>query len=95
MYLINRDAYISPVSHLLSGGLLIGAFFIATDPVTSPLTTKGRWIFGIGVGTITMLIRVVGAYPEGVMFAVLLMNSVTPLINRLCKIVPAGGKPNV
>jgi electron transport complex protein RnfD len=95
MYLINRDAYISPVSHLLSGGLLIGAFFIATDPVTAPLTAKGRWIFGIGVGTITMLIRVVGAYPEGVMFSVLLMNSVTPLIDRLCKITPAGGKPNV
>ena len=95
MYLINRDAYISPLSHLFSGGLLIGAFFIATDPVTAPLTAKGRWIFGIGVGTITMLIRVVGAYPEGVMFVVLLMNSITPLIDRLCKVIPAGGKPNV
>ena len=95
MYLINRDAYISPLSHLCSGGLLIGAFFIATDPVTAPLTTKGRWIFGIGVGTITMLIRVVGEYPEGVMYSVLLMNAVTPLIDRLCKLIPAGGKPNV
>jgi len=94
-YLINSDAYIWPVCHLCSGGLLIGAFFIATDPVTAPLSTKGMWIFGIGVGTMTMLIRIVGEYPEGMMFAVLLMNAVTPLIDRFCKLVPAGGKPNV
>jgi electron transport complex protein RnfD len=94
-YLVNSDAYISPVSHLCSGGLLIGAFFIATDPVTAPLSTKGMWIFGIGVGTITMLIRIVGEYPEGVMFSILLMNALTPLIDRFCKLVPAGGKPNV
>lgn len=92
--LINPDAYISPLLHLATGGLLIGAFFIATDPVTAPLTAKGMWIFGIGVGTITMLIRIIGEYPEGVMYAVLLMNAVTPLIDRLCKLVPAGGKPN-
>ena len=94
-YLINSDAYASPVFHLCSGGLLIGAFFIATDPVTAPLSTKGMWIFGIGVGGITMLIRIVGEYPEGVMYSILLMNAVTPLIDRLCKLVPAGGKPNV
>jgi electron transport complex protein RnfD len=94
-YLINSDAYISPLVHLTSGGMLLGAFFIATDPVTSPLSTKGRWIFGVGVGTMTMLIRIVGEYPEGVMYAVLLMNAVTPLIDRFCKLVPAGGKPNV
>ena len=94
-YLINSDAYISPLIHLTSGGMLLGAFFIATDPVTSPLTTKGRWIFGIGVGTMTMLIRIVGEYPEGVMYAVLLMNALTPLIDRFCKLVPAGGKPHV
>ena len=93
-YLINPDAYISPLVHLTSGGMLICAFFIATDPVTAPLTAKGMWIFGIGVGTITMLIRIVGEYPEGVMFSILLMNAVTPLIDRLCKLVPAGGKPN-
>ena len=93
-YLINPDAYISPLVHLTSGGMLICAFFIATDPVTAPLTAKGMWIFGIGVGTITMLIRIVGEYPEGVMYAVLLMNATTPLIDRLCKLVPAGGKPN-
>ena len=81
--------------HLLSGGLLIGAFFIATDPVTAPLTRRGMWIFGVGVGAITMLIRIVGEYPEGVMFSVLLMNAVTPLIDRFCRKVPTGGKPNV
>jgi electron transport complex protein RnfD len=94
-WLINPEAYISPAMQLSSGGLLLGAFFIATDPVTAPLTIKGRWIFGIGVGTITMLIRTLGAYPEGVMFSILLMNSVTPLIDRFCKLVPAGGKGNV
>lgn len=92
-YLINRDAYMQPFFHLTSGGLLLGAFFIATDPVTAPLSRRGMWLFGLGVGTITMLIRIVGEYPEGVMFSVLLMNAVTPLIDRLCKRVPAGGKP--
>jgi len=92
-YVANPDAYIFPVAHLVSGGLLIGAFFIATDPVTAPLTKKGMWIFGIGVGTITMLIRIVGEYPEGVMFSVLLMNAMTPLIDRFCKLIPAGGEP--
>jgi electron transport complex protein RnfD len=94
-YLINREAYISPLGHLVGGGMLLCAFDIATDPVTAPLSTKGMWLFGIGVGALTMLIRVVGEYPEGVMYAVLLMNAVTPLIDRLCKLVPAGGKPNV
>ncbi|MBA7667314.1 Proton-translocating ferredoxin:NAD(+) oxidoreductase complex subunit D [subsurface metagenome] len=92
-YLIDSDAYVQPVFHLTSGAMLLCAFFIATDPVTVPLTTKGMWIFGIGVGAITMLIRIVGEYPEGVMYAVLLMNAVTPLIDRFCKLVPAGGKP--
>ncbi|MBU2596782.1 MAG: RnfABCDGE type electron transport complex subunit D, partial [Planctomycetes bacterium] len=58
------------------------------------LTKKGMWIFGAGVGALTMLIRLVGEYPEGVMFAILLMNSVTPLIDRFTKLTPAGGKPN-
>jgi electron transport complex protein RnfD len=92
-YLINPEAYISPLTHLCSGGLLIGAFFIATDPVTAPLTRRGMWLFGIGVGSITMLIRIVGEYPEGMMYSVLLMNAVTPLIDRLFKRIPAGGKP--
>jgi len=93
-YLIDSSTYVQPLYHVTSGALLLGAFFIATDPVTAPLTRRGMWLFGIGVGAITMLIRIVGAYPEGMMFAVLLMNAVTPLIDRLCKRIPAGGKPN-
>jgi len=89
------DPYVQPFLHLTSGGLLLGAFFIATDPVTAPLTRRGMWIFGAGVGTITMLIRIVGEYPEGVMYSVLLMNAVTPLIDRLCKRIPRGGEPGV
>lgn len=94
-YFINPNAYISPVTHLTTGGLLLCALFIATDPVTAPLTAKGMWIFGIIVGSLIMLIRIVGEYPEGVMYAVLLANAVTPLIDRLCKFTPAGGKPGV
>jgi electron transport complex protein RnfD len=93
-YSMNSASYASPLFHLMSGGMLIGAFFIATDPVTSPMTTKGRWIFGIGVGGLTILIRTLGEYPEGMMFSVLLMNSVTPLIDKFCKTIPTGGKPN-
>ena len=93
-WLINPEVYISPVVHLATGGLLIGAFFIATDPVTAPLSIKGMWIFGCGVGIVTMLIRIVGEYPEGMMFSILLMNAVTPLIDRFCKLIPAGGKPS-
>jgi electron transport complex protein RnfD len=92
-YLSNSHRYVQPFFHLTSGGLLLGAFFIATDPVTAPLTIKGKWIYGIGIGAVTMLIRVFGEYPEGVMYAVLLMNAVTPLIDRFCRPVPAGGKP--
>jgi electron transport complex protein RnfD len=94
-YLADHSAYISPISHLATGGILFGAIFIATDPVTAPLTNKGAWLFGAGIGALTILIRVVGEYPEGVMYAVLLMNSVTPLIDRLFKLTPAGGRPNV
>ncbi len=68
--------------HLFAGALMFGAFFIATDPVTSPLTVKGKWIFGTGTGCLIMVIRLFSGYPEGVMFAVLIMNALTPLINR-------------
>ncbi len=94
-WLLRPEAYVRPDFHLFGGGLLICAFFIATDPVTAPLSVKGMWLFGIGVGALVMLIRIVGEYPEGVMYAVLIMNAMTPLIDRLCKRVPAGGKPNV
>jgi electron transport complex protein RnfD len=77
--------------HLLSGAMLFGAFFIATDPVTSPLTPKGKWIFGAGIGSMIMLLRIFSGYPEGVMFAVLLLNGMTPLINRWTIPRPFGG----
>ena len=77
--------------HLLGGALLFGAFFIATDLVTSPLTPKGKFIFGLGVGALVMLIRTMSNYPEGVMFAVLVMNAVVPLINRWTVPIPVGG----
>jgi electron transport complex protein RnfD len=77
---------------LLGGAVLFGAFFIATDPVTSPITPKGKFVFGLGVGVFVMIIRLLSVYPEGVMFAVLLMNSITPLINRWTVPKPLGGK---
>jgi electron transport complex protein RnfD len=72
----------TPLFSVFSGGLLLGAIYMATDPVTSPLTPKGAWIFGIGTGVLVMLIRVFGGLPEGVMYAILLMNAATPLIDR-------------
>lgn len=71
-----------PIVHLLSGGMLLGAFFMATDYVTSPSVKKGQILFGIGCGFLTMLIRLKGGYPEGVMFAILIMNCFSPLIDR-------------
>ena len=71
--------------HVISGGAVLGAFFMATDYVTSPMTTKGMIIFGIGIGALTMTIRLWGAYPEGMSFAILIMNSVVPLINKYIK----------
>jgi electron transport complex protein RnfD len=77
--------------HLVGGSLLFGAFFIATDPVTSPVTPRGKFFFGLGVGCFVVLIRLFSGYPEGVMFAVLLMNAVTPLLNRWTIPRPVGG----
>jgi electron transport complex protein RnfD len=94
-YLVNPDKCSVPLLHLFGGSMLICAFFIATDPVTVPLSSKGMWIYGAGVGALVMLIRLVGEYPEGVMYAVLIMNAVTPLIDRACKLTPAGGVPHV
>ena len=74
-----------PLFHILAGGALLGAIFMATDYVTSPMTTKGMVIYGIGIGVITMCIRLWGAYPEGMSFAILIMNSVVPLINKYVK----------
>lgn len=75
--------YMGPLFHVMAGGLLLGAGFMATDPVTSPVTAKGRWLFGTGCGLITMTIRLWGGLPEGVMYSILLMNAATPLIDRL------------
>lgn len=83
----------TPLFHILSGGLLIGAFFMATDPVTSPITAKGRWIFAVGAGILTISIRTWGGYPEGVMYSVLMMNAFTPLIERLTTPLQFGGSP--
>ena len=79
---INPAEYTDPLFNILTGGLLLGAIFMATDYVTSPMSTWGGVVFGIGIGVITMLIRYFGAYPEGVSFAILIMNSVVPLLNK-------------
>jgi len=88
--LIGSHSGLFLVHHLFAGALMFGVFFIATDPVTSPLTPKGKWIFGIGTGFLIMVIRLFSGYPEGVMFAVLMMNAVTPLINRWTNPQPMG-----
>jgi len=71
-----------PIFHMMAGGLIIGAFFMATDPVTVPMTKTGQMIFAFGAGVLTLLIRLVGGYPEGVCYALLLMNTLTPLIDK-------------
>lgn len=85
IWLINPAKYPDPIYHLFGGGFLFGAFFMATDWVTSPLTGKGMWIFGLGISLIVVVIRVFGGLPEGVMYAILLMNAVVPIINRYTK----------
>lgn len=82
LYAIDTVRYPDPLFTLLSGGLLLAAFYMATDPVTSPLTPRGAWIFAIGIGLLVVLIRLFGGFPEGVMYAILLMNAATPLIDR-------------
>ncbi len=81
-WLVDPSRYPNPLFHLLTGGLILGVFFMATDMVTSPVTGKGMIIFGFGCGLVTVLIRLFGGYPEGVSFAILLMNAATPLIDR-------------
>jgi electron transport complex protein RnfD len=81
-WVIDPSRYPNPVFHLLSGGLMLGAFYMATDLVTSPLTGRGMLLYGCGCGLFTVLIRLFGSYPEGVAFSILLMNAATPLIDR-------------
>jgi electron transport complex protein RnfD len=80
--IIHPEANVPPIYHILNGGLMLGAIFMATDMVTTPITKLGMLVFGVGCGIITMIIRRWGGYPEGVSFAIVLMNAITPLINR-------------
>jgi electron transport complex protein RnfD len=84
-WLINPQIYADPLFNVLTGGILIGSIFMATDYVTSPMSKKGMVLYGVGIGIITMLIRYWGAYPEGISFAILIMNATVPLINMYFK----------
>lgn len=85
MHWVNPAEYASPVIHILTGGLLLGAIFMATDYVTSPMSKTGMIVYAAGIGIITSVIRLFGAYPEGVSFAILIMNAFTPIINTYIK----------
>lgn len=85
LWLANPESNADPLFHLLTGGLMLGAIYMATDYVTSPMSKKGMLIYGIGIGVITVLIRRFGAYPEGVQFAILIMNAFVPVINTYIK----------
>ena len=91
-HLLAPERYLSPLVHVLAGGLVLGAFFMATDMVTSPVTRRGMLIFGVGCGLLTAVIRLWGGYPEGVSFAILLMNAATPLIDRYTRPRVFGGQ---
>ena len=85
LWLVDPTQYVDPLTTILTGGIMLGACFMATDMVTSPMSKSGQLIFGCGCGLLTIIIRNWGSYPEGVSFAILLMNSITPLLNRWCK----------
>lgn len=85
LWLSNSEKFADPLFHLLTGGLILGAVFMATDYVTSPMANKGMLLYGFGIGVLTVLIRTFGTYPEGVQFAILIMNGFTPLINKYIK----------
>ena len=86
MHLVDPAKYVSPVLQLLSGGLMLGAAFMATDYVTSPMSKKGMLIYGVCIGLLTVIIRLFGAYPEGMSFAILIMNAFySRWINTYCK----------
>ena len=90
LWMVNPEQFVNPLFHLVTGGLMLGAFFMATDMVSSPMSSKGQLVFGVGLGVLTVLIRVFGAYPEGVSFAILIMNAFVPLIDRGFKPVRFG-----
>lgn len=85
LWLVDPTKFVNPLFHLFAGGAMLGAIYMATDYVTSPMTTRGMAVYGIGIGVITILIRVWGAYPEGISFAILIMNATVPLINMYIK----------
>lgn len=91
-WLIDPTKYASPLFHLLTGGVMLGAVFMATDYVTSPFTHRGMLVFGAGIGVLTVVIRLFGSYPEGVSFAILIMNAFVPMINRFAKEPRYGSK---
>jgi electron transport complex protein RnfD len=82
---VDPQAYASPLFHILTGGVLLGAIFMATDYSSSPMSKKGMLVYGVGIGVLTVLIRTFGAYPEGISFAILIMNGFTPLIDKFIK----------
>lgn len=84
-WLIDPQQYTDPLFNILTGGVLLGSIFMATDYVTSPMTVKGMIIYGVGIGVLTVLIRFFGSYPEGVSFAILIMNALVPLLNKYIK----------
>lgn len=85
LYGVDPTKYVDPATALMTGGLMLGACFMATDYVTSPMSAKGQIIYGVAIGFLTVAIRCWGAYPEGMSFAILIMNAFTPLINTYCK----------
>jgi electron transport complex protein RnfD len=91
-WVIDPEIYVNPIYHILTGGLMLGAIFMATDMVTSPMTGKGQIIYGVGIGLITIAIRMFGAYPEGISFAILIMNAFVPLLNLYIKPKRFGGQ---
>ncbi|MBL7082195.1 MAG: RnfABCDGE type electron transport complex subunit D [Candidatus Aminicenantes bacterium] len=91
-WLANPEKYTSPLFHILAGGFLIGAFFMATDMVTSPITPLGAWVYALGIGLIVGLIRFFGGFPEGVMYSILFMNTFVPLLNRYTRPRILGGR---
>lgn len=90
LHALDSARYATPLFMVFSGGLILGAVFMATDMVTAPVTNLGRWIFGVGIGMLVVMIRVWGGLPEGVMYAILLMNAMVPFINRATQPTPFG-----
>jgi electron transport complex protein RnfD len=94
LHAVDPARYPSAPFMVFSGGLMLGAVFMATDMVTAPVTDGGRWLFGAGIGLLVVIIRLWGGLPEGVMYAILLMNALVPFINRVTQPRPFGARPS-